>query len=215
MLVITPSWEAVEGHLFRFERAVIDQPFVLLETHPIVVGQQGMAWGVGLHPIQELPLKREGDRKAPAGIFRVGPAFVDADYPLVGPFAMPTLIVDQYWEAIDDPISLYYNQIVDIRTIEGKDWSSSEKMQMVDDDVYRRGLVIKHNTSPAIAGKGSCIFMHRWRAQDRGTGGCTALSPDDLEILLRWLHPDKQPLIVQLPREEYLKKKAAWSLPEL
>ena len=94
-----------------------------------------MAWGIGLHLSQlELPLdrvKREGDRKAPAGIFRLGPIFVDYRFPFPLPFHMPVIEVNEWWEGVDDPSSIYYNQLVDTptMTVEGEDWSSSELMQ--------------------------------------------------------------------------------------
>ena len=47
------------------------------EAIPAVVGRNGLAWGRGVRtdlPAGE-PQKREGDGRAPAGIFKLGPAF--------------------------------------------------------------------------------------------------------------------------------------------
>jgi D-alanyl-D-alanine dipeptidase len=219
ILVTTPDWQSQTGQMVRFERESLDLPFSEHGTAiPIVVGQKGMAWGIGLHLSQlELPLdrvKREGDRKAPAGIFRLGPIFVDYRFPFPLPFHMPVIEVNEWWEGVDDPSSIYYNQLVDTLTVEGKDWSSSELMQR-EDELYRLGLVIHHNPVPAIPHYGSCIFMHSWRSESQGTWGCTALAPDALKEVLKWLDDSKSPLLVQLPQEEYQKVREEWSLPNL
>ena len=39
---------------------------------PITIGRAGAAWGIGLHPQQLGPRKKEGDGRSPAGVFRIG-----------------------------------------------------------------------------------------------------------------------------------------------
>lgn len=204
LLVLTADWETIDGYLYRWERSSCTAPFVPIGSPiPIVVGEKGMGWGIGLHtPSQKGPFKREGDRKAPAGIFSLGPIFIDPKFPLPLFFKMPLLYTHAEMEAIDDPASLYYNQIVNCQEVKMKDWSSSESMQ---EELYHLGLVIHHNPLPAIAGKGSCIFMHVWRKSDKGTYGCTAMSQENLKEVLSWLDEDKSPLLIQLPIEEYEK----------
>ena len=51
------------------------------EPTPVTIGRAGSAWGLGLHPAQRGPQKREGDGRAPAGVFRIGTAFGYADRP--------------------------------------------------------------------------------------------------------------------------------------
>jgi D-alanyl-D-alanine dipeptidase len=213
LLVLTPDWNSIEGCLWRFERNSVSEQFIAIgQSTPFVVGQKGMAWGLGLHCEEPVfgPLKQEGDRKAPAGIFRLGPIFID-QFLIKTSFSMPSVQMDQHWEAIDDPHSIYYNQLLDTRTVT-KDWLSSEQMQMNDDDVYRLGLVIHHNFLPTIPGRGSCIFMHRWRTSNQGTYGCTALSAEDLVTVLEWLDPVKFPLLIQLPQQVFQDKKNHWNL---
>jgi L,D-peptidoglycan transpeptidase YkuD (ErfK/YbiS/YcfS/YnhG family) len=82
-----------------------------------------------------------------------------------------------------------------------------------EDGLYRLGAVIEHNADPVLPGAGSCIFLHRRRGPASPTEGCTALSAEDLERVLRWLESDAQPVLIQLPDEEYEKRRAPWSLP--
>ena len=48
--------------------------------------------------------------------------------------------------------------------------------------MYRRGLMVDYPTNIA-AKAGSCIFIHVWRAPDKGTGGCVSLPEARLEAL--------------------------------
>lgn len=215
ILVLTSSWDTHSGELYRFERKSLETPFELLEApFPCVVGQKGMGWGIGAHAaFSSEKEKKEGDRKAPAGTFELGPIFVDQRSIPSAAFKMPAVFMDEYSEAVDDPSSLFYNQLVDARC-SAKDWTSSEKMQR-DDELYLLGLVIQHNPVPAIPGRGSCIFMHSWRGNEKGTYGCTALSPSHLLEVLTWLDPAKSPLLIQLPWEEYQKDPTLESLLKL
>jgi D-alanyl-D-alanine dipeptidase len=94
------------------------------------------------------------------------------------------------------------------------DWKSAEKMRMSDDE-YQLGVFIAHNTSPAEPGAGSCIFMHVWKAPGHPTSGCTAMRIGDLERLLGWLDPRSNPVLVQLPREQYKRRQGPWLLPAI
>jgi hypothetical protein len=219
IIIVTPCWESIHGQLLCLERESQAHSFEPIGGQiSIVVGQKGMAWGLGLHPIAEslssALIKREGDLKAPAGVFSLGPLFIDPRFPILETVSMPIVLIDQNWEAIDDPSSIYYNQLLDVTKIEQKDWTSSEAMQR-EDNLYHAGLIIHHNADPVIPGQGSCIFMHVWRSCDLGTHGCTALSLPNLKAVLAWLDPKKFPLMIQLPREEFLKKKREWQLPDI
>jgi D-alanyl-D-alanine dipeptidase len=101
-------------------------------------------------------------------------------------------------EAVDDPASRYYNQMVDRARIAQPDWRSSEHLAAIP--AYQLGLIVAHNPLSQPGG-GSCIFIHRWMNGSRGTAGCTALREADLVVLVRWLDPAQRPLLVQLPRE--------------
>ena len=73
--------------------------------------------------------------------------------------------------------------------------------------------MVGHNTDPVMPGGGSCIFLHIWKSPAGGTSGCTAVSEAAMEELLRRLKPESNPLLVQLPRQEYERLRGAWGLP--
>lgn len=79
-------------------------------------------------------------------------------------------------------------------------WASVERMKRRD-HLYELGLIVKHNTEPAVAGKGSAIFLHLWRSPGAPTLGCTAMDKQELIRLLTWLDPAKHPLLVQASKE--------------
>ena len=213
-MVTTKGWDDVEATVQLYERVGADKHWRRVgEPFRAALGEHGLAWGIGLHGTGEPgePEKREGDRKAPAGIFRFGNAFGTARPNQVRFLRLPYRQVTSTIEAIDDPQSRYYNQVIDRRTVTHPDWASFESMLQVGGR-YRLGVIIEHNT-PAYPGFGSCIFFHVWDPRYPGTTGCTATSYGDLVHLLRWLDPKKNPLIVQLPVDEYQKLKQRWGLP--
>jgi hypothetical protein len=119
------------------------------------------------------PRKREGDLRTPAGVFRLIAVFGIATPAQVASLRLPYRQVTATTEAIDDPRSRYYNQVVDRAAIAHPDWSSAESMLQVGDR-YRFGITIAHNPQP-FAGYGSCIFLHVWDHHFSGTTGCTAI----------------------------------------
>ena len=225
VVVVTSDWDAVPGRLERFERADPHESWRSVgEPIPIVVGNKGMGWGIGLidarQPgvrIKSEPVKTEGDGKSPAGVFALGTAFGYAAQPLPG-LKLPYLVLTPSIECVDDASSKNYNRIVD-RSAVVPDWNSSEHMHDVG-EAYRWGAVIDHNatvpggTAPRPGG-GSCVFLHIWHSPASGTAGCTAMTSSNLESLLLWLDPSRLPMLVQLPESAYQRLAGVWSLPQL
>ncbi|MDA8125565.1 MAG: hypothetical protein M0009_10300 [Deltaproteobacteria bacterium] len=215
LVVTTADWVSSEARLQRYERQAADSAWVAQgEPLAAMVGRNGLAWGTGRHPETAAaagPKKREGDGKAPAGIFALGPSFGEAEGS-----ALPWLrlsyeqMTDQH-RCVDDVNSPFYNRLVDERVV-AKGWQSDEEMRRKD-GLYRLGLVVHHNLDPVVPGGGSCIFLHIWQGPGQGTSGCTALDASAVEEVLGWLRPDAQPLLVQLPREEYDRLRGPWGLP--
>ena len=127
---------------------------------------------------------------------------------------LPYIQCTENVECIDDTNSAYYNIIKDRRTVEKVDWKSSEKMRMSDDE-YKLGIFIAHNTFPTEPGGGSCVFMHIWKERGHPTSGCTAMSEGAIESLLGWLDRRSNPVLVQLPQEQYQNEQVNWLLPAI
>jgi L,D-peptidoglycan transpeptidase YkuD (ErfK/YbiS/YcfS/YnhG family) len=148
---------------------------------PAVVGSAGVA---------PVPTKREGDKRTPAGVFPLGPAFGDSatidtrlDY--------FRATADDYW--IDDPASHDYN-----RRVTGPKPACSHEVLLRGDPFYQRSIVIGYNTAHPVAGRGSAIFLHVWRGPGQGTDGCVALAREHVDRLLSMLDRRKSPVIAVL-----------------
>jgi D-alanyl-D-alanine dipeptidase len=220
VIVTTANWDSVTGHAQLFERQRPGGHWSRVgDGFEVVVGNTGLAWGIGVLPLNDLkartatePVKREGDGKAPAGIFRLSRAFGYAAQPVPGS-RLDYVALSPSIECVDDPASHYYNRIEDRASV-AADWHSSEQM-LRSDDLYRWGIVVDHNSEPPQPGAGSCIFLHIWRGAGQGTIGCTAMPQANLETLLRWIDPARRPLLVQLPRSRFDAVRKHLRLPKL
>jgi D-alanyl-D-alanine dipeptidase len=212
IVVVARDWNATSGVLRAFERASSHGDW---QRHgpaiPVVLGKKGLAWGRGLFAGNTGPLKVEGDDKAPAGIFRLGPAFGYAPKTAAPWIKLAYFPLTKETEGVDDPQSRHYNQLVNRSEVARVDWKSSEQM-LRNDDLYKWGLVVAHN-SARTPRAGSCIFMHIWKNSSSPTAGCTAMPERDLVSLLRWLKPGARPVLVQMPAPEYEAARVQFRLP--
>src|SRR5204862_1098842 len=121
----------------------------------VVVGRNGLGQGRGLVRLDfdGAPDKKEGDNRAPAGIFRLSSAFGYAPARSAAWVKLPYLALSKQIEGIDDPASRYYNKLVNRSAVAKVDWRSSEQMRR-DDVLYKWGIVVAHN-SKRIPGAGS------------------------------------------------------------
>ena len=72
------------------------------------LGFNGLGWGLGivkLHQKKNDPIKHEGDKKAPAGVFKLSMLF---GYDKHKNFKMPYLQADKHLICVDDSNSKYY-----------------------------------------------------------------------------------------------------------
>ena len=210
LLVTSRSWTATEAELRRYQRAPDGAWTEVGQPLPVMLGKGGLGWGRGLHgaPLGE-PAKREGDGRSPAGIFALGPAFGAGQGP--GGVRFSWLTTTPTLECVDDGQSARYNELVDTASTR-RTWQSSEEM-LRKDGLYDLGLFVSHNAAPALAGAGSCIFLHIWRGPQAPTVGCTSMAPEALRDVLVWLDPARSPVLVQLPAPELERRRAGWGLP--
>jgi D-alanyl-D-alanine dipeptidase len=218
VLVVTPHLDSIPGTMECFEREDDNSSWhAVTATFPVVVGRKGLGCGRGLHHPEDFsgPLKREGDGKAPAGIFHLTSAFGLEAPEKMKDLKIPYLHLDDAIECVDDVKSSYYNSIVDRQKVPGVDWNSSEKMKTIGEQ-YRLGIFVEHNTGALRqSGGGSCIFLHIWKNPGTGTSGCTAMAPENMERLIHWLDANKIPTLVQLTEGDLPLLKTRWNLPSL
>lgn len=214
VLVTSEGWDSDQGVLRAFQRHH-GQWRQRLPPTPVVLGRSGVAWGLGLHPAQPGLQKREGDGRNPAGAFALGPAF---GYASADATALQYLPMRHGHWCMDVPGSPHYNRIVDALQLGATAVAGSTEPMRLDlhgdgDQRYRLGVVVQHNAA-AVAGAGSCIFMHLWKAPGVATSGCTAMDEASMRALLDWLDPTAAPVLVLLPQAEYLRLQRQWQLPE-
>ena len=213
---ITESWSATDAELRMYRRAAGGEWQASTAPWSATVGRTGVAWGRGLHGHagpegQPGPVKREGDGKAPAGLFALLRVYgyhrdtsTEMDF---------TPVTDSY-RCVNDSASAHYNKIVDKERIAEPDWRSAEIMRRRDER-YRLVIEVGHNDPAAgvVAEGGSCIFLHLWGRPGEATAGCTAMDGDHMAQLLAILEPSAQPVYVLLPRDRYQELAPRWGLP--
>ena len=218
VLVVSNDWNSTQGKLHRFQR-VANGWQQIGEQADVMLGRNGSAWGLGLNalPRTDGPIKREGDGRAPAGVFTIGTAFGYAGSANTG-LPYQAMTADDW--CIDVPASDWYNKIIDRSVVKAPFLDqSSEPMRRdihVQGDIrYREGFVIEHNVDGKARQGGSCIFAHLWQAPGETTAGCTAMAPESMEALLGWLDSKQTPVFVLLPKAQYNALQQAWQLPEI
>jgi len=200
LFVKTDNWNAKEGTLQRYKRIENAQAWVKVgEPIDIILGRNGLGWGKGLHttPSDAKYIKKEGDGRAPAGLFTLGNGFGYNNYSIDFPYS----IYKRTDHCVDDSNSQWYNQIIDSKKVK-KDYKSFEHMKLTN-HLYKYGITVNHNPEQ-ITEAGSCIFIHIRSENGKGTAGCTAMRENEIMTILKWLKEKQKPLLLQLPKEEIL-----------
>jgi len=167
----------------------------VFKTMLVNLGKNGLGWGVGSDNFSKNPndaFKYEGDKKAPAGIFRLSQLF---GYASKSNYNVPYLYAAKNLICVDDTHSNFYNQII----MAHGDEKSFEHMKRKDGQ-YKLGIVVDYNKK-ARKGRGSCIFMHIQRAPKTPTVGCTSMSEENIKKIANWLDKKKNPILVQIPKK--------------
>lgn len=210
---IAPDWGSSKVTLHAYEKKHGRWQRVL-GPWPGRLGKAGLVWGLGLNPVPAgAPLKREGDGKAPAGVFRIGGAWgYDASIRRHPKLSYRRITPRDLW--VEDPESPDYNRHLVLGHDPAGAWEKKQQMRQ-NDHAHSLKLFIAHNAPPKVVkGRGSAIFFHIWRGGgSKPTAGCTTLAEANLRSLIAWLDPDAEPLYVLLPTKEYRDLAPDWKLP--
>jgi len=174
------------------------------------IGKNGLGIGLSNHSKSILTSKnevqkKEGDKKAPLGIFRLSSVF---GYEQEVKTNMPYIQATKDLICVDDSDSIHYNKILKMPDIKPK---SFEYMRR-DDHQYRLGVVVNHNVNQ-IKNGGSCIFLHVQKDINAPTAGCTSMRYEDLKTIVEWLDPKKNPILIQIDKKHLKDVKRVY--PEL
>jgi D-alanyl-D-alanine dipeptidase len=165
------------ARLQTFERDKPGDPWRAIgAAEPANIGRAGMAWSYAFRRFASRgePVKVEGDKRTPAGVYAAGRSFGTLPSQRPG-----YLHVSSDTVCVDDVSSAAYNTIVSRRSIGPK--VRVENMGRIL-PLYRRGIVVDYPTNASVRG-GSCIFIHVWRTPATGTSGCVALPEARVEAL--------------------------------
>lgn len=131
--------------------------------------------------------KREGDGGTPAGVHRiVGMLYRPDRMARPTDWALPIGPGDLWSDDVRDED---YNQMV-----RAPHPFSHEALRRAD-PLYDLVLITDWNWPQAVPGRGSAIFMHRWRRPGAPTAGCVALAPLDLLWIARRLRPQSRLIV--------------------
>lgn len=194
-VVETGGFDDNRAQLVTYQRASNHEPWQATgEPHSVTLGRAGIGWG---HTFRHLardgePVKREGDKRAPAGIFPLGHPFGLAASDLPGYMQL----TESRHFCVDDPASPHYSRIVPA----AKAGEGTRGERMWEIDLYEHGLVVEYPTS-AQARSGSCIFLHVWKTPETPTAGCVAMAPARMQHLQRWAAGAERAAIAIFPAE--------------
>lgn len=163
---------------------------------------------IGRNGVIEAEKAIEGDDKTPLGLYNLGVGFgmndLDINYPY---FKVQD---NDYW--VDDYKSSHYNYMVRIGedipnfgyhyiiSEDEKDFESAEHLKDYEMQ-YEYSVFIEFNSDGQIDengignNKGSAIFLHCFGLKGY-TGGCVAVSRENMEFIMNFLDRDKHPKIL-------------------
>lgn len=147
------------------------------------------AW-LGIRGISEH--KREGDLKTPSGAFGIQPVMYGLGANPGVRYRYHRIVCGDWW--VEDPRSPFYNRFRHVACGAKPPFRTTSEDMSKSPTAYRHLAVIDYNTHPIVPGRGSGIFLHV--SHGNATLGCVALPLPQLDRLLRWFAPAKQPLIV-------------------
>jgi L,D-peptidoglycan transpeptidase YkuD (ErfK/YbiS/YcfS/YnhG family) len=192
VLVTADSMRSTTASLQRFARASAQAPWQPVGgPQSALIGYNGVGWAHAFASFARdgEPEKVDGDKRAPAGFYRIGRSFGFAASRRPG-----YLRIAQGTVCIDDAASPAYNTITSRAKV---GWRvHGENMWRVPE--YRRGLLVDYPTD-AKAAAGSCIFIHTRLPGATGTSGCVSLPEPQVAALQDFAEPGA--VLAILPRQ--------------
>ncbi len=191
VLVTADKLNSTTASVRQFERPAVTAPWQEIRAATTgLIGHKGVGWAYAFHKFARAgePRKREGDKRVPAGFFKIGSSFGFAASQRAG-----YLRIEEGMTCVDDPSSPAYNTITTRAALGAK--VHGENMSHVPE--YRRGLLVDYSSNRK-ARAGSCIFIHLQLPGKTGTSGCVALPEPQLEALQDFAQPDA--VLAVLPR---------------
>jgi L,D-peptidoglycan transpeptidase YkuD (ErfK/YbiS/YcfS/YnhG family) len=177
VLVTAKTMSDTPAEMRLYERASPAEPWrAVAPSEPALLGKAGMGWSHFFRRYARAnePIKVEGDKRAPAGIYRLGRSFGT-----LPPSRPDYLHVTSDTVCVNEPLSPHYNAITS-RKLVGPEVSAENMSRALP--MYRRGLVVDYPTD-GKARAGSCIFIHVWRSPSIGTAGCVSMPEPRVEAL--------------------------------
>jgi L,D-peptidoglycan transpeptidase YkuD (ErfK/YbiS/YcfS/YnhG family) len=215
IVCLAPDNSSSEGTLQLFHRDASGQWQADGKPWPVLFGRYGLAWGSGLHPAQPGPQKANGDRKNPAGLFKIGMIYGYAPKLPDGAKGWPYHQVTDRDAWIDDPklAGLGYNHLYTLPAgAPFPPWWDKEHMHL-GDFAYEWLVLIEHNYDDPKPELGNEIYFHIRRGEHYRTAGCTTMERDNLEQLVKWLEPGSNAMVAELTRADYARFWKDWNLP--
>jgi L,D-peptidoglycan transpeptidase YkuD (ErfK/YbiS/YcfS/YnhG family) len=120
----------------------------------------------------------EGDFKTPLGVYPLRKVYYRKDKILPPETELPVHVITQNCGWCDAPAHPFYNKYVKLP------FEASHEQLWRPDDTYDLIVVMGHNDSPVVVGKGSAVFIHVAREGFWPTAGCIALELTDLQKLI-------------------------------
>jgi L,D-peptidoglycan transpeptidase YkuD (ErfK/YbiS/YcfS/YnhG family) len=211
---LTDGWNNSHVSLTLYERGGDGAWRAVGPAWPGRLGSNGCVWGLGIHPLPAgATVKTEGDGRAPVGVFRLGGAWgYDAKIQRNPQLPYRQVTLRDLW--VEDVASPSYNRHIILDHDPATPWEHKQQMRQ-GDYPHSLKLFIAHNAPPqARPGAGSAIFFHIWRGGgSKATAGCTTMAEENLRALIARVDPNRRPLYLLLPKEEYARLRQPWKLP--
>ena len=165
-----------------------------MTPHDLVFTRRGVRFGGAYWPCTIgrgglSDKKREGDGATPVGVHRIVGLLYRPDR-MARPtdWAVPIRPGD-LWS--DDPKHQDYNLMV------RAPYPHSHEVLRRADPLYDLVLLTDWNWPLAVKGRGSAIFLHRWRRPGFPTEGCIAFRPDHLRQIVERLRPEARLIVTE------------------